>query len=137
MGAVTQPQSSHQAGLIHPRLPCPCIPKPPCHLEFGNEGEEELPLQPVLIQRVWSPVVSCFMRGVVSAGHRVLSVLCHVRRLQTLKPTHHPHPPPPVAGGHEHEPRLPQPAKQAVQDHGVSHVGHKELIEREHLSGVF
>jgi hypothetical protein len=24
-----------------------------------------------------------------------------------------------------------------VQDHGVSHVGHKELIEREHLSGVF
>mmetsp|Transcript_7402 Transcript_7402/g.18384 ORF Transcript_7402/g.18384 Transcript_7402/m.18384 type:complete len:375 (-) Transcript_7402:671-1795(-) len=37
-----------------------------------------------------------------------------------------------VGGGHQHHAPVPQPRKQARQDHGVSHVRHKELVKRQH-----
>lgn len=34
----------------------------------------------------------------------------------------------PITGGHKYQPTLPQPTKQAVQDHGVRYIRHKQLI---------
>ena len=37
-----------------------------------------------------------------------------------------------VGGGDEHKAAVPQRAKQAVQDHGVGDVGHKQLVQAQH-----
>jgi hypothetical protein len=38
-----------------------------------------------------------------------------------------------VAGGHQDQAVIPQTAKQAVEDHGICHICHKQLVKCQHL----